>query len=135
MAIPDTVAEMCRPGATAVLVYDAQAGILAHVRNREQLVERIGEVVQAARAAGVPVFYVKHVSLPPSHMGVGGLRTAMAWQRVTKAAEITTAFPPEAAHTQIVSALVPRDGEPVFEKLGMSAMVGTRSRPRCAIGV
>src|SRR3954452_20181746 len=125
MAIPDTVAEMCRPGATAVLVYDAQAGILTHVRDREQLVERIDEVLQAARAAAVPVFYVKHVSLPPSHLGVGGLRTAMAWQRVTKAADVTTAFPPEAAHTQIVSELAPMDGEPVFEKLGMSALVGT----------
>ena len=125
MAIPDTVAEMCRAGVTAVLVYDAQAGILAHVRDREQLVQRIDEVLQAARAAGVPVFYVKHVSLPPSHLGVGGLRTAMAWQRVTKAAEVTTAFPPGAAHTQIVSELAPRDGEPVFEKLGMSALVGT----------
>src|SRR3954466_3570197 len=125
MTIPDTVAEMCRPGATAVLVYDAQAGILAHVRDREQLVLRIDEVLQAARAAGVPAFYVKHVSLPPPPLGVGGLRTAMAWQRVTKAAEVTTAFPPAAAHTQIVSELAPGDGEPVFEKLGMSALVGT----------
>ena len=125
IAIPDTVAEMCRAGVTAVLVYDAQAGILAHVRDREQLVQRIDEVLQAARAAGVPVFYVKHVSLPPSHLGVGGLRTAMAWQRVTNATEVTTAFPPDAAHAQIVSELAPRDGEPVFEKLGMSALVGT----------
>jgi hypothetical protein len=31
MAIPDTMAEMCRPGAAAVLVSDAQDGILAHV--------------------------------------------------------------------------------------------------------
>ena len=125
MAVPDTVTEMCRPGATAVLVYDAQAGILAHVRDREQLADRIGEVLQAARAAGVPVFYVKHVSLPPSHLGVAGLRTAMAWQRVANAADVTTAFPPEAAHTQIVDELAPKDGEPVFEKLGMSALVGT----------
>lgn len=125
MQIPDTVAEMCRPGATAVLVYDAQEGILAHVRDREQLVERTGEVLQAARAAGVPVFYVKHVSLPPSHLGVGGLRTAMAWQRLTNAAEVTTAFPPDAAHAQIVSELAPKDGEPVYEKHGMSALIGT----------
>ena len=33
-----------------------------------------------ARAADVPVFYVRHVSLPPTHLGVGALRTAMAWQ-------------------------------------------------------
>ena len=49
----------------------------------------------------------------------------MAWQRLTKAAEVTAAFPPAAVDTQIMSELAPRDGEPVFEKLGMSALVGT----------
>ena len=123
--VPDTVAEMCRPGAAAVLVYDAQAGILPHVKDREGLVERIREILDAARAAGVPVFYVRHVSLPPTHLGVGALRTAMAWQRKDRAADVTTAFPPDAAHTAIVDELAPVEGEPVFDKLGMSALVGT----------
>ena len=34
MAVPETVDEMCRPDRTAVLVYDAQVGILAHVQDR-----------------------------------------------------------------------------------------------------
>ena len=103
--VPDTVAEMCRPGAAAVLVYDAQAGILPHVKDQEALVERIRQVVDAARAAGVPVLYVRHVSLPPTHLGVGGLRTAMAWQRKEQAHDVTSAFPPDAAHTAIVDEL------------------------------
>jgi biuret amidohydrolase len=123
--VPDTVAEMCRPGASAVLVYDAQAGILPHVKDRDTLVERIRDVVDAARAADVPVFYVRHVSLPPTHLGVGALRTAMAWQRKDRAEDVTTAFPPDAPHTAIVDELAPVDGEPVFDKLGMSALVGT----------
>jgi len=57
----------------------------------------------------------------------------MAWQRVTKAADVTTAFPPETAHTQIVSELAPKDGEPVFEKLSMSALVGEQTR-QCRVG-
>ncbi len=123
--VPDTVAEMCRPGAAAVLVYDAQVGILPHVKDREALVERIREIVGAARAADVPVFYVRHVSLPPTHLGVAALRTAMAWQRVAEAAAVRAPFPPEAPQTQVVPALAPADGEPVFDKLGMSALVGT----------
>ena len=123
--VPDTVTEMCRPGAAAVLVYDAQVGILPHVQDGEALVERIREIVDAARAAEVPVFYVRHVSLPPTHLGVGALRTAMAWQRKDRAADVTTAFPPDAAHTAIVDELAPVAGEPVFDKLGMSALVGT----------
>ncbi|SDY68665.1 Nicotinamidase-related amidase [Geodermatophilus africanus] len=125
MAVPETVDEMCRPTTSAVLVYDAQVGILAHVQDRDRLVERISAVLQAAREAAVPVLYVRHVSLPPTHMGVTALRTAMAWQRVQDAAAVTAAFPPDAPHTQVVGELAPVDGEPVFDKLGMSAFVGT----------
>ena len=123
--VPDSVAEMCRPAAAGVLVYDAQVGILPHVKDGDVLVGRIREIVDAARAADVPVFYVRHVSLPPTHLGVGALRTAMAWQRKDRAEDVTTAFPPDAPHTAIVDELAPVAGEPVFDKLGMSALVGT----------
>jgi nicotinamidase-related amidase len=73
----------------------------------------------------VPVVYVRHVSLPPSHMGVAALRTAMAWQRLDRAEAVTASFPPDADHTAITPDLAPADGEPVFDKLGMSALVGT----------
>ena len=123
--VPDTLAEMCRPGAAAVLVYDAQVGILPHVHDGEVLVDRIGAILAAARAADVPVFYCRHVSLPPTHLGIGALRTAMAWQRQDRADAGTSPFPPDAAQTAIVDALAPASGEPVFDKLGMSALVGT----------
>jgi nicotinamidase-related amidase len=123
--VPETIAEMCRPAAAAVLVYDAQVGIMPHVQEPEVLVDRIRQVVDAARSGGAPVFYVRHVSLPPTHLGVGGLRIAMAWQRKDRAEAVTTAFPPDAPHTAIVDELAPRAGEPVFDKLGMSALVGT----------
>jgi nicotinamidase-related amidase len=123
--VPDSVAVMCRPAAAAVLVYDAQAGILPHVQDPDGLVDRVRQVLEAARAAHVPVFYCRHVSLPASHLGIGALRTAMAWQRQARAADVTSPFPPDAAQTAIVDELAPAAGEPVFDKLGMSALVGT----------
>jgi nicotinamidase-related amidase len=125
MAIPETVAEMCRPDRAAVLVYDAQVGILAHIRDREVVQSQIRAVIDAARDAGAPVVYVRHVSVPPSHMGVGALRTAMAWQRVERAEQVRSAFPPDADHSQLVEELRPAAAEPVFDKLAMSAFVGT----------
>jgi biuret amidohydrolase len=95
------------------------------VQDRDRLIGNIQAVLAAARAADVPVVYVRHVSVPPTHMGVAALCTAMAWQRTQRAAEVTSAFPPDAPHTQLVAELAPVAGEPVFDKLGMSAFVGT----------
>jgi biuret amidohydrolase len=125
MEVPESVAEMCQPQRAAVLVYDAQVGILAHVRDGTAVLRRIRSVVDAARRGGAPVVYVRHVSVPPSHMGVGALRTAMAWQRLERAEEVQSPFPSEASHAQLVDELKPESGEPVFDKLGMSAFVGT----------
>ena len=123
--VPESIAEMCKPPRAAVLVYDAQVGIFAHVREAAQVLARIGTVVGAARRARVPVVYVRHVSVPPSHMGVAALRTAMAWQRVDQANDVRSSFPPKSAHAQLIEELAPADDEPVFDKLGMSAFVGT----------
>lgn len=65
------------------------------------------------------------MSLPPSHLGVAELRTAMAWQRVPQAADVVAPFPPAAPQTQLVAELAPVGAEPVFVELGMSAFVGT----------
>jgi nicotinamidase-related amidase len=129
VAVPESLAEMCRPQTSAVLVYDAQVGIFGHINDRMRVTERVGGVLRAARDAGVPVFYVRHVSLPPSHMGVAALRAAMAWQRVSQADEVRATFPPDAPQTQIVEELAPATGEPVFDKLGMSALIGTPLEP------
>jgi biuret amidohydrolase len=125
MSVPESVAEMCQPPRSAVLVYDAQVGIVAHVQDSAVVMTQIRRVVEAARSAGVPVVYVRHVSVPPSHMGVGALRAAMAWQRVVRAEDVRSPFPSDASHTQLVDELTPEAGEPVFDKLGMSAFVGT----------
>ena len=125
VAVPDTVTEMCSRSSTAVLVYDVQVGILSHVQDRDRVIDRIRTVITAARGTDVPVIYVRHVSVPPTHMGVAALRTAMAWQRTDRATEVQSAFPPDAPQTQLVPELAPIAGEPVFDKLGMSAFVGT----------
>jgi biuret amidohydrolase len=123
--VPESVAEMCKPTRAAVLVYDAQVGIFAHVRDAAQVLAQIGTVIGAARRASVPVIYVRHVSVPTSHMGVGALRTAMAWQRADQANDVRSSFPPTSAQAQLIEELAPTSDEPVFDKLGMSAFVGT----------
>ena len=74
---------------TALLVVDVQSGVVAEAHERDDVVARIGGLVERARREGVPVVWVQHCDeqLAPGSDG---------WQ--------------------IVPELVPAAGEPLIEK-------------------
>jgi biuret amidohydrolase len=125
LEIPETLEEACRPGRSAVLVYDMQEAIVPHIRDRDAVVGRVRAVIEAARAAGVPVAYSRHVSLPVEATGVAALRTAMAWQRVKRVEDVRAPLLPDSYEAAIIADLAPSPGDVVFDKLGMSAFVGS----------
>lgn len=47
---------------TALLVIDAQVGVLTRCHERDTVVARIKDLVESARAAGTPVVWVQHCS-------------------------------------------------------------------------
>jgi biuret amidohydrolase len=123
--IPETLEEVCRPEHAALVVYDMQAGIVPHVREPEQLVARVIDTIDAARSAGVRVVYSRHASLPNEVAGVSQLRTAMAWQRVTRVEDVKSIFLPGSPAYELVPEMQPLASEAVLDKLAMSAFVGT----------
>src|SRR2546429_3911583 len=80
--IPQTLDDICDPTRLALVVYDMQVGIVKQIENGQQITDRVLQVLQAARKAGIRVFFTRHMSLPRELMGASQLRTAMAWQRV-----------------------------------------------------
>jgi biuret amidohydrolase len=124
-AIPRTVEDACDPATMALIVYDMQAAVLSQLPDGTGITERVSQVLNAARAGGYPVFYTRHMSLPPRLMGTAQLRTAMAWQRVDDPGKVTSWFLPGTDGFQIVPDLSPRADEAVFDKLAMSAFAGT----------
>ena len=123
--IPKTIEEACDPATMALIVYDMQSGVVRQLPDGPQAVERVGRVLTAARAGGYPVFYTRHMSLPPRLMGTAQLRTAMAWQHVDDPEKVQSWFLRDTAGFQIVPDLSPRADEAVFDKLAMSAFAGT----------
>src|SRR5262245_27877115 len=79
--IPQTLDEACDPRRMALIVYDMQVGILQQLKSADAIVARVSKVLSAARAAGVRVFFMRHMSLPRELMGAFAYRMAMAWQR------------------------------------------------------
>lgn len=123
--IPQTIEDACDPATMAVIVYDMQVGVLRQLPDGDGTVERVSQVLTAARAGGYPVFYTRHMSLPPKLMGIAQLRTAMAWQHVDDPEEVQSWFLRGAAGFEIVADLAPRADEAIFDKLTMSAFAGT----------
>lgn len=123
--VPRTLAEACRPGRVALLVYDMQSGIVTQLRDGPAITGMVKEVLSAAREGGVPVFFSRHTSLPKNLMGISQLRQMMAWQRVESVEDVRSPFPPDAPHTAIVPELEPLPNEAVSDKIVMSAFSGT----------
>jgi biuret amidohydrolase len=125
LEIPTTLQEACDPARAALLVYDMQVGVLNQIPRREQVVDAVTRVLHAARDAGVRTFFVRHMSLPKNLAGVFQLRQAMAWQRVTNVDDVEPWFIRDSPGFPIAPELEPLASEAVFDKITMSAFVGT----------
>jgi len=123
--IPQTLEEVCDPRRMALLVYDLQVGILRQLPTASQVIPRVVEVLGAARAGGFRTVFSRYVSMPKELAGVSQLRMAMAWQRVDSVDRVRTAFPPDAPQTRLIPEVSPLPSEAVFDRITMSAFVGT----------
>jgi nicotinamidase-related amidase len=115
--IPQTLEEACDPKRMVLLVYDMQVGIVRQIKNGEQITERVVQVLQAARAAGVRIFFSRHMSLPKELMGVTQLRMALAWQRVDSVEQIKPWFLRDSPPFHLIPEVAPLDSEAVFGTL------------------
>jgi len=125
LEIPSILEEVCDPRRLALLVYDMQVGILNQLPDPGPVVARVRAVLDAARAGGYRVFFSRHLSLPKEAAGVAQLRQAMAWQRVTRVADVHTWFERDSPSFPVADALAPLPTEVVFDKITMSAFEGT----------
>ena len=125
LEIPQSLEEACNPRRMALIVYDMQVGILKQIKDAENIISQVVEVLQAARQAGVRVFFFRHMSLPKELTGVFQLRMAMAWQRVGSVSEVKPWFLRDSPAFQLVPEGSPLPNEAIFDKITMSAFEGT----------
>jgi nicotinamidase-related amidase len=125
LQIPQSLEEACDPARTALIIYDMQVGIARQIPDGQAVVGGVGEVLAAAREAGLRIVFLRHMSLPKELMGVFQLRMAMAWQRVTTVEQVQPWFLRDSTAFQLVPELTPLPSEAVFDKITMSAFEST----------
>ena len=81
--IPENLQDAVRPDRAALVVYDMQIGILQQLPTGQAVLEKVLAVLDAARAAGVRVIFMRHMSLPKRLSGAFQLRQMMVWQHKT----------------------------------------------------
>jgi nicotinamidase-related amidase len=125
LEIPQTLEEACNPQRLALVVYDMQVGILHQLKNGAAITAKVLDVLRVARAAGMRVFFMRHMSLPKELAGVFQLRQAMAWQRVQTVADVHPWFLRDSPGFPLVPEMAPLPSEAIFDKITMSAFEGT----------
>jgi biuret amidohydrolase len=125
LQIPDRLADVCDPDRMALIVYDMQVGVVGQLADGPQVTERVMRVLDAARRAGVRIFFTRHMTLPTELMGISQLRMWMAWQRKQRVEEIVSPFLRNSPGFELVPELAPRSSEAIFDKLSLSAFEGT----------
>jgi nicotinamidase-related amidase len=125
LEIPQTLDEICDPQRMALIVYDMQVGVVRQIADGNPIIARVSQVLNAARTAGLRVFFTRHMTLPNEVSGVAQLRTRIGWQRVADVTKVKSSFPPDSAQFQLVPDLQPLASEAVIDKIAMSAFVGT----------
>jgi biuret amidohydrolase len=123
--IRQTLEDVCDPSTLALIVYDMQVGIVRQIANGSEITNRVLQVLNAARDAGVRVFFTRHLSLPRELMGAFQIRTAMAWQRVQSPDDVKPWFTRDAPGFQLVPEMAPCPSEAILDKITMSAFEGT----------
>jgi nicotinamidase-related amidase len=123
--IGETLVDYCRPDRMALVVYDMQVGILRQLQDAGQTLARVGQVLEAARAGGFRIVFMRHMSMPREWMGAFQYRQAMAWQRTSDPAAVSPWFLRDSPGFDIAPELAPRPGEAVLDKITFSAFEGT----------
>src|SRR6267378_1565865 len=123
--IPQTLDDICDPTRLALVVYDMQVGIVKQIEKGSEITERVLQVLDAARKAGIRILFTRHMSLPKELMGVSQFRMAMAWQRVKSPNEVKPWFLRDAPGFHLIPEMNPLPSEAIFEKITMSAFEGT----------
>jgi len=123
--IPQSLDEVCNPARLALVVYDMQVGIVNQIANGREVIDRVVQVVEAARTAGIRIFFTRHMSLPNELMGVSQLRMGMAWQRVKSVDEVKPWFLRDSPGFHLIPEMNPLPSEAIFDKITMSAFEGT----------
>ena len=121
--IPSTLAEIVEPGRTALLVWDLEYGIAPNAFNFKEIAANLKMLAEAARAAGVQVFYSVQTNFDLAQEAGPWVRVRMKRANVSDPAQVKEKDDPHGR--EIVAEVKPGPKDILFQKRRPDAFVGT----------
>ncbi|MEM0123757.1 MAG: isochorismatase family cysteine hydrolase, partial [Conexivisphaerales archaeon] len=98
-------------GHTALIVWDVQKMLVSVIFNREEFLKNINDLIEAARAVRLPIFFTMIDPLPPAFQSPASLSMGRTFNVQDRSA--------------FELAIKPMDGEIIVKKNTASAFIGT----------
>jgi nicotinamidase-related amidase len=124
-SIPLSLNEILAPSHSTLVVWDMQQGLGGHVFNLDDVVARISKLIGAARAAGVPVVWSRHILPPIEFASAPSVRDFMRRQRVERPEDLAPFMQDGSDEVGFVDGLRPEADDLVIDKSTRSFFVGT----------
>lgn len=117
--------EVLAPGQATLVVWDMQRGLGGHVFDRDELVARISTLIVAARGAGVPIIWTRHVLPPMAQGSPPSVRDFMRRQGVDRPEDLAPFMQEGSEEVGFLDGLHPAADDLVIQKSTRSFFVGT----------
>jgi nicotinamidase-related amidase len=121
--VPSSTQEILAPGRSALLLWDMHDGVATRAHNREELFPVVQSLLDAARAADIPVIWARHVPTKREFMPASKSRPSRLFAGTEHEAREPQVPSPERPH--FVQGFEPLETEWVIDKPTQSFFIGT----------
>ena len=123
--VAETLDELVNPSSAGLIMWDYAKGLVARAFNRESFVKRSADLVNAARACGVPVLYARQSDVTWPEIGGGLIRMRLKPISAEKIARVQSVNRPNTPEGEFVDEVKPIEGDIIFNKFMPSGFLGT----------
>ena len=125
LKIFDTLGEMVDPEHTALVLWDCQNGLVDGIHNREDFLESLKELLDAARLRKIAVVFSLITPVPAGFQSGWGIYQAMKRFKLDDPAQLPVFMQPGSPEAEINAALSPAEDELVLNKYSPNIFFGT----------
>lgn len=117
--------DIVAPGHTALVVWDVQNVRVGSIFNRDEFLQNLKSLIEAARNAGVPVIYTKITPLPIEYESPWIIYMRMKRSGIDDPDKLPQFMRPDSLEAEIHDEVKPMDNDIVINKHTASIFIGT----------